>query len=215
MRKIDKGSEPEALTRFRARNPNKHYRDLSHEERSDIRRTCTAEQLHLCAYCCMPISGERSDTLNEHLLCRDHHPQLSLTFDNIVASCTTPGQCDAAKGNQSAALSPLMAECERELRFLISGRVEGLSPRAIDTISVLNLGDHERNNKKLVEKRRQISWMVLQDNGVEPLSPVEDDELLQMVIDDLSRPDQGKLQPFAPVMVNILRSWLSAGSNER
>lgn len=209
MRKIDKGVGPQLLTRFKAKHPAKSYNDLDHAARAAIRQTCTAEQLHLCAYCCVQISGERGDTLNEHLLSRDHHPQLSLAFENIVASCNTPGQCDAAKGNRFAPLSPLMSECEEELRFLVSGRVEGLSQRAVDTIEVLNLGDHENSNKRLVEKRRELSRMLLLVNGVDPASPVEDDELLQMVLDDLNRPYQGKLESFAPVVANILKGWLS------
>lgn len=214
MRKIDKGEEPRVLTRFKVQNPGKHYTDLNHAERSAIRQACAAEQLHLCAYCCVQISGERPDTMNEHLLCRDHYPQLSLVFDNIVASCTTPGQCDAAKGNRSAPLSPLMAECEEELCFLISGRVEGRSARATETIAALNLGDHEDRNKRLVEKRRELSRSIFMSSGLDPASPLEDDELLQMVIDDLSDPKEGRLQSFAPVVVNIIRGWLSAGASE-
>ncbi|MFJ4371694.1 TIGR02646 family protein [Pseudomonas japonica] len=210
MRKIDKGAEPPALTSFKARHPGQHYRDLDQPERSAIRATCAAEQFYLCAYCCAEVSGERPDTMNEHLQCRDRHPHLSLTFDNIVASCTTPGQCDAAKGNKDLPLSPLISACEEELRFSISGRVEGLSPRAIEAIAVLNLGDHEKNNKKLVEKRREFSRTLLTVNGLDPSSPLEDDDLLEMLIDDLGRPQQGRLQPFAPVVVNVLRGWLAA-----
>ncbi len=61
----------------------------------------------------------------------------------IVASCNTPNQCGDAHKSQHLPLTPLMTECETELRFKISGRVEGLSDRAADTIRVLNLGDHE------------------------------------------------------------------------
>lgn len=211
MRKINKGAEPQALTHFKRNGRSKNYNDLSHTERSAIREACASEQLYLCAYCCTEISGTSSDTMNEHLQCRDHHPQLGLSFNNIVASCKTSGQCDAAKGNQTIKLSPLMSECEHELRFLLSGRVEGLSPRAIDTIRVLNLGDHERNNKKLVEKRRVLAQATLQTEDLGPSSSIEDDELLQLLIDDLSQPTQGRLQPYAPVMVNILKNWLSTG----
>lgn len=150
--------------------------------------------------------------MNEHLLCRDLHPNLSLAFDNIVASCTTPGQCDASKGNGTIPLSPLMAECEEELRFLVSGRVEGLTPRAIETIGVLNLGDHEKNNKKLVEKRRALSHVLLKTNDLDPLSPIEDDDFLRLVLEVLSSPDQGKLLPFAPVAVSIIKDWLDSGT---
>ncbi|MFK3774239.1 TIGR02646 family protein [Pseudomonas sp. NPDC089406] len=212
MRKIDKGAEPEVLTRFKAKNPGKHYNDLDHLVRAAIRQSCTIEQLYLCAYCCAEITGEQPGTMNEHLQCRDKNRPLSLAFDNIVASCTTPGQCDAAKGNHPLPVTPLMHECETELKFLISGRVKGLSAKAVQTIAVLNLGDHEDHNKQLVEKRRQLSHWLLQENGLDPNSPLEDDELLLSVIDDLNRPEQGRLKPFAPAVVSILKSWLSAAS---
>jgi uncharacterized protein (TIGR02646 family) len=210
LRRIIKGAEPDPLAHFKARNPGQRYSDLGVSERSAIRQACAAEQLYLCAYCCMPISGAQPDTMNEHLLCRDLYPALSLVFDNIVASCTTPGQCDASKGRRAAPLSPLMAECEEELRFLISGRVEGLSARAIETIDTLNLGDHERNNKKLVEKRKELSRALLMTNGLDPASPLEDDELLALLIDDLSQPVDGKLAAYAPAIVNVLKGWLQA-----
>ncbi|MNE83150.1 hypothetical protein D3C80_1799410 [compost metagenome] len=107
-------------------------------------------------------------------------------------------------------LTPIMIECESELKFRLSGRVEGVTHRAQETIRVLNLGDHERNNKSLVEKRKQLAHWLMLENGVDPDSPLEDDELLQCVIDDLNTPTDGKLPPFAPVVANILRGWLNS-----
>jgi len=101
-----------------------------------------------------------------------------------------------------------MTECETELRFKISGRVEGLSDRATATIQVLNLGDHEKNNRALIEKRKQLSNVLLLTNSINPNEGLEDEELLELLIDELARPQQGQLEPFAPVVINILRSWL-------
>ncbi|NER48265.1 MAG: hypothetical protein F6J92_16495 [Symploca sp. SIO1A3] len=36
----------------------------------------------------------------------------------------------------------------------------------------------------------------------------EDEELLKLLIEYLAQPQQGKLEPFAPVVINILHSWL-------
>lgn len=103
-----------------------------------------------------------------------------------------------------------MPECETELRFMLSGRVKGKTPRATDAIRVLNLGDHEENNKALIEKRKnlveQLIWRKA-GNGPEDLS-IEDPEILEMLIDDLSQPVDGRLEGFAPVLVNILRNYL-------
>lgn len=211
MRKIDKGQEPDSLSAFKRRHPLARYPDVSDAERQEIRHTCAAEQFYLCAYCCQRISGANEDTMNEHVEAQDRAPNRTLDFSNLVASCTTPKQCDAAHGAQPLPLPPLMPECETELRFKLSGRVDGLTERARETIRVLNLGDTEQHNKALVAKRKQLVdsliWTHYGPNQQQLLQE-EDHELLQMLIEDLNQPQQGKLEPFAPVLVNILRSLL-------
>ena len=212
MKKIDKGPEPLALTAWKKANPrasDAKYSNLEQAERQAIRNACTREQFYLCAYCCQQISGHKADTMNEHVQAQRLAPQLSLSFKNIVASCTTPKQCDAAHGAQPLPLTPLMIECETELRFKISGRVEGLTERARASIRVLNLGDTEVNNKALIEKRKRLSDALLWANGVDPSDGFDDDELLLMLIDDITQPQDGKLAPFSPVVANILNSWLA------
>lgn len=137
------------------------------------------------------------------------NPKRTLDFTNIVASCNTQNQCGHAHKSKFLPLTPLMTECETEIQFKISGRVEGLSDRATATIQVLNLGDYERNNKKLIEKRKQLSDTLLLTNGVDPNEGLEDDQLLEMLINELVQPQQGQMEPFTPVVINILRSWLS------
>ncbi|HDZ8837456.1 TPA: hypothetical protein RUW99_001075 [Aeromonas veronii] len=211
MRKIDKGQEPDSLSAFKRRHPLARYPDVSDAERQEIRHTCAAEQFYLCAYCCQRISGTNEDTMNEHVEAQDRAPNRTLDFSNLVASCRTPKQCDAAHGAQPLPLTPLMPECETELRFKLSGRVDGLTERAREAIRVLNLGDSEQNNKALVAKRKQLVdsliWTHYGPNQQQLLQE-EDRELLQMLIAELSQPQQGKLEPFAPVLVNILRSLL-------
>jgi len=148
--------------------------------------------------------------MNEHVQARKLAPHRSLDFTNIAASCTTPNQCDAAHGSQPFSLTPLMAECETELQFMISGRVSGTTARAQDAIRVLNLGDNETHNKKLIEIRKQFIDSLLWTNGIDPDEGLEDDDLLTAVINDFSSPQNGRLTPYAPVLVNILRGWLSA-----
>lgn len=210
MRKITKGNEPASLSAWKRRraNNNKTYNDLGHSERQDIRAQCTEEQFYLCAYCCARISGENHDTMNEHIQARDIFPNLSLDYANIVASCTTSNQCDDSHQNQGLPLTPLMGECETELKFYLSGRVKGLTPRAEETIRVLNLGDTAASNKTLVAKRKQLSLELLYEQGLYPDDPIDDEALLNDVISDLLSPVDGKLKPFAPVVANILRGWI-------
>jgi hypothetical protein len=76
-------------------------------------------------------------------------------------------------------------------------------------IRILNLGDHEKNNCTLIEKRKQVSDVLLWKYYGDPDQGLEEDkEVLMLLIDELAQPQQGQLEPFAPVVVNILRSWL-------
>ncbi len=102
-----------------------------------------------------------------------------------------------------------MQECENELKFMRSGRVRGLTQRAEMTIQVLNLGDSERSNMSPIQKREIMIDSVLFSYFHESDSVLEDDELLKLIIDDLSSPHGEEMQPFAPVLINILRDLLA------
>lgn len=211
MRKITKvnGFEPQSLTQWKARNPLGNYKDLTHVERQDIRIKCLKDQYYLCAYCCQSISGVNNDCMNEHVESRQLVPNRSLDFTNIVASCTTLNQCDDSHDSMPLSLTPFMAECETELEFKLSGRVVGKTQQAVDAIQVLNLGDTEQNNRNLIEKRKQFVASILLTNGVDPSDGLEDNELIEMVINDISNPVNGKLESFSPAVVNILKAWIA------
>ena len=61
----------------------------------------------------------------------------------------------------------------------------------------------------MIEKRKQLSDSLLWANGIAPSEGLEDDDLLQAVIDELLTVD-GYLAPFAPVVANILKNWMTA-----
>ncbi|WP_286708359.1 hypothetical protein [Psychrobacter sp. UBA2514] len=205
MRKISKqvGLEPASLSQFKRRNRQGNYSDLTVETRQDIRLACTIEQFYLCAYCCKQISGSSDDTMNEHVIARKTAPHKSLDYTNIVASCTTANQCDNAHGSQTLPLTPFDVECETDLDFKLSGRVVGLTDDAQKTIDVLHL-DH----RSLTEQRGQFVQALLLGSGIDPDDVIDDSDLIQMVIDDLAKPQDGRLEAFAPVVINVLRGWL-------
>jgi len=209
MREIVKGNEPLSLTQWKRRKPEGTYKNLRHIERQDIRKECTTEQYYICAYCSQTITGEKVDTVNEHVAAQSIAPNKSLDFSNIVASCRSLNQCDNAHKAQDFSLTPLMDECETELNFSLSGRVSGLSARANQTIEVLNLGDSERNNRALIEKRKSLVESTLWTNGIDPDDGVEDNEIIDKLISKISSPSNGKLEAFSPVAVNVLRQWIS------
>lgn len=217
MRKINKNEPPDSFVKWIKKKPNdktenQWFRSLYEQKKwsivSDLLKHNAKEQFYLCAYCCGSISGEGCDTVNEHVEARSTAQQRSLDHKNIVASCRTKNQCDDAHKNQTFSLTPLMDECETELQFNISGRVVGLTDRAIETIRVLNLGDKEKNNKALIEKRRQLSNNLMWSNGINPTEGLEDDDLLRSLVEDFITPKNDRLDPFAPVVANILRNWI-------
>lgn len=100
-----------------------------------------------------------------------------------------------------------MAECESELKFYLSGRVEGLSARAAKSINVLNLGDTRDNNRALFSARKALLDTLLYDCGVNGDDlKIADMDLLTALLQELQQPDaNNQLKPFAPVLVNVVR----------
>ncbi|WP_072621110.1 hypothetical protein [Spirulina major] len=209
MRTIKKGSEPQALNTWKRLHPQRSYSELNSDVRQAIRQQALDEQFYLCAYCCQRISTIK-DGHNEHLEAQRLNPQRTLDFTNIVVSCNTLNQCGKAHQSQALPLTPLMAACETELRFKISGRVEGVSDRACETIRILNLGDDEKNNRALIEKRKQLSNALLWANSIDPHEGLEDEALLMLLMADLAQPQGGQLEAFAPVVISIVRGWLQS-----
>ena len=209
MREISKRDEPALLTAWKHVNPHARYRDLPARERREIRITCIAEQFGLCAYCCQSIGVDAAH--NEHVDAQDTAPNRTLDCSNIVASCQTPNQCGHGRGTQFLPLTPLMAECETELKFYLSGRVEGLTERAKTSISALNLGDTQESNRGLIGRRKALVEAILFSECIDPAGlAAEDDDLLAMLMDNLLTPDDGqRLQAFSPVLVNVIRHYLA------
>lgn len=210
MRKITKikKGEPVSFVKWKKKNPAGKYSDLNQNPdiRQDIRSAALKEQNYLCAYCCILLSGS-GDCHNEHVEAQNTSPNLTVEYSNIIVSCNTCNQCGKAHDSKHLLLTPFMDECETELKFYISGRVEGLSKRAKSAIEILNLGDSEQNNRKLIEKRKSLVDSLLWTNGIDPNQGLDDEELIKATVKDILQPMNGKLESFAPVVANILRNY--------
>ena len=145
------------------------------------------------------------DTMNEHIQPRHHFPNLSMDFNNIVASCNAKGHCDGSKDSHILLLTPLMDECETEFEFKINGEMVGKTERAKQAIDILQL-----NQRKLCESRKQAIENMLYMQGLGNPIDVEDDELLQSVCDYIMMPKNGKLPAFAPAIVNAIKNWINS-----
>ncbi|MEN8216649.1 MAG: retron system putative HNH endonuclease [Pseudomonadota bacterium] len=202
MQKIVKGNEPKKLSDWKRLHPKGKYQDLSKIERQAIREKCLNEQYYLCAYCCQHIDDKKSH--NEHIQAQHVAPNQTLNFHNIVASCNEYKQCGNAHGAKRISLTPLMSECETELEFNLSGHVKGLTPRATDTIDILNL-----DNKELIHTRKQLVKRLIFMHGERPEElQLLDDDLLQILMEEINLPQDGQLSDFAPILQNILRQLL-------
>lgn len=209
MRRINKRGEPNTLTIFKGNNPVSRYSDLSNGNehvRVDIRNSCLNEQFFLCAYCCNIITANTSH--NEHVVSQNsiHGKDLTLDYNNIIASCNSKKHCGHKKGNVEIYLTPLMPECEIEIIYQLNGKMRHTTPRAQSMIDTLQL----RNNA-LANTRKQIIDLVL-FQYVDDLIDlnIEDDDYLRLIIDEISQPDNdGKLEAFAPVIANVLRQFIS------
>lgn len=207
MRHINKSPEPISLTKWKRQHLNQTYRDLNNDNsgiqvRKDIRETCISDQYHLCAYCCNRIS--KNDSHNEHIKCQDSFPQNSLNFDNIVASCNSIKQCGDIKKTNNLDLTPLMPECETEIKFYLNGQVKFISQRAEQAIKILGI-----DNKGLINKRKELINALIYTIGEQPNEiKLLEAELLQLLIENINTPDaNNKLEAFAPVLVNILKDF--------
>ncbi|MFJ2690197.1 TIGR02646 family protein [Pseudomonas sp. NPDC087336] len=209
MRKINKGMEPASLTSFKRSSRTLVYRDLPPQERLSIRSSCISEQYGLCAYCCQSITVDNAH--NEHLEAQDSAPNRTLEFSNIVASCQHPQQCGHGRKTRHLPLTPLMAECETELKFYLSGIVAGKTERARMSIEILNLGHTETSNRTLVSRRKAMVDALIYSESVSPDDlQFEDEELLNLLMEDLKVPNAEQcLQPFSPVLINVIHHFLT------
>jgi uncharacterized protein (TIGR02646 family) len=213
MRKIIKNTEPESLTNFKTTFPLLKYRDLvgiHSQVRVDIRSSCISDQYHLCAYCCDRITLNSSH--NDHIISQKSTEGESLTLNylNIVASCQSKNSCGHKKNNQVINITPLMDNCERDIIYLLNGKMTHKSQDAQRTISVLNL-----RNKGLENKRKNVIDLIL-FNYVDELTSLslEEPEYLELIIEDITKPShEGKLEAFVPIIVNVLRGFLSVVSH--
>lgn len=207
MRQIVKaqGWEPEELTAWKRVNKEKRYQDLQAPIRLTIRRAAIQEQFGLCGYCCQRIDENNSN--NEHVISQQSGKNQTLNFSNIIASCNKDSRCNQARGAKELALTPLMPECELELKFYLSGKLEGNTIRATEAIITLGL-----DNKAIREERKQLVDQLLYMEGLrayDDLSLIGDD-LLNDLISTLDKPDEtGMLLAHSPALINIIRGFLN------
>jgi hypothetical protein len=117
--------------------------------------------------------------------------------------------CGRHQGQKDIPLTPLMPECETELRFYASGRVRALTPRAQTTLEILNL-----DCPILRHKRKNALEALLYSLEFHPVDdiPLWDAELIHYFIAECGNETDGILPPYAPVLANIVGQFLKISS---
>jgi uncharacterized protein (TIGR02646 family) len=169
MKQIIKIQEPNSLAQYRA-NAHSFFENLPVETKCDLRKSLLKEQGHICCYCMKRIpekvekDGRSSYNMKiEHFLCQDKHPELQLTYTNLLGACTgNEGKpkklqtCDTKKGKQSLSINPtlMFPNCETLFKYNAEGEISSINnDEEINRLltDVLNL-----NMQSLKDNRREV-----------------------------------------------------------
>ncbi len=197
MKHIQKGEEPWAFTRWKAKagtNWRPSYDLLRGKEKAAVKAALMKEQGFICCYCERRLTD--TDSHIEHFQPQRLSGVDALDFGNMLCSCQSnlcPGEplhCGNLKGDwydPRLLVSPLDPACESHFAFLANGEIQPASsgdPAASETIKWLGLGI-----PKLTAMRRE---------AIEPfLDPtLTQEDLNSFVSGYLLRDKQGMFSEF-------------------
>lgn len=216
MRTITKRKEPASLTSWRSQ-PGATWNDYPGKQHA--RTALCEEQLYLCAFCGARIEDTDANLLvktgtpsdgNRGVRCAHWSPQsvspaLQLTWSNLLGSCfggekTNDETCDVAQHDDILHIHPVLGNLRPEDVFTYGsdGSMAGKTEEAQLDVNVLRLSTSSRLRRArtgvwegvyAVLASRRGSWSV--------------PELMKWR-DKVSVPSNGKLTPFAQVILFIL-----------
>lgn len=230
MRYITKSAEPSVLKNFKLENKstpeNLVYRNLTKEQKRQIKVALLKEQGHLCAYTMMSIITEESCHI-EHLHPQNSYPTLDLIYENMLACVpkdggekyikTSQGKfagfgaplkagIDIKRDGQDWFVSPLYPDCETRLLFSNDGTVKARNSDDKDadlTITLLNL------NAAILKEQRQAAiravGLPIRSRHNRPLSEkIISPKQAQILAKNVMKCNQqGKLTPFCTAIAQV------------
>lgn len=188
MQKIDKlGSIPPETAKGFKKYKTENWGNIPEDIKAPLRRQLYDEQHGVCCYCCKSLGKE--NTTIEHLQSRNDYPHRCFDYENLLLSCRTAKQCDHAKGSQELPLTPLMDECDHEIKLNLAGELEAESERGVQSIEILNL-----NSRQACQHRKNLFTMMGEVFGYDlPYKPpikIENENALEMLL--MYLPDEGQ-----------------------
>ncbi len=215
MKYIQKSQEPNSFTIWKEQEnedwkPN--WDNFSKPQKTDVHDSLLQEQGFICCYCGMLIDNTNSHI--EHLKPRKNHPDLTLDYTNLLASCQRkrepkePLHCGSQKDewyDENLMVSPLDIYCAEFFRYTEDGQILSTEilekkPTADTTIDKLGL-----NINKLQKMRAGAIEAILE--GFEDLT---DDERLSLWQSFSEIDENGKNQEFCAAISYIISSYLTS-----
>lgn len=212
MRYIQKGKEPSELAHWKAL-ANEDWQPTYEELRGDIKNnlhdTLLEEQGYLCCYCEMEVT--RSNSHIEHFKPRTSYPELSLDYNNLLASCQRerepkdPQHCGVKKEDwydEKLMVSPVIADCGDFFHYTGFGEILPADDPTKQDAATVTIQKLELNLDKLTKMRREAIDGILQSfNG---LSQSE----IELLIQKFPQPDaEGKYRPFYSAIAYIIAQY--------
>lgn len=167
MRAIHKLPEPGSLTEYRLL-AGAIYDGMPQQVKQDLRVALVQEQRGLCCYCMGRIRAEQSGMRIEHWAAKAAHPELALTYSNLLAAChggegdRRPQQhCDVYKGDNALNINPATEPGDFASRFIYdpTGRISSDQAPARPDLDTLNLNAAIlKNNRKAVVDALLLQW---------------------------------------------------------
>jgi len=192
MKQIVKNPEPTAFIEWKSKweTPPGWAEFDGTSMKQQVKSALLEEQGYLCCFCESRV-GVNSGHI-AHLFDRCNHPDLVLSYKNLLYSCREnprgePQTCGHSQGNKILPISPLDDGCETSFAYSEDGYIHGKDNSARDTIHILNLNGSNR----LRESRRKV-YEEICDNQ-DTLSP---DEFARWITSELNRQSDGMFKEY-------------------
>lgn len=214
MRNIQKCSEPKILAEHRC-HENACYENMSKNVRERLIYQLLEEQGYLCAYCMGRIDSSTMKV--EHVASRHEHPEMQLTYSNLVACCRgneshenkkysrKEQHCDTYKGDKSLSKNPAIPgdRTEESIQYDSQGNISSK-----DNVFNKELNDTlNLNIVKLCNNRKAVRQGVMEQLSNLPTNAGKN--TIQNLLKKWKERDcNNKFKPYAGVAIYFLKRRL-------
>ena len=212
MRQIEKTYPPKEFVQYCEETPGVSFDGLSGTTAKEaLRKRLLEDQGYICCYCGRQINNNKHTKI-EHIKCQKNYEELSLCFENMLASCDGGDQdrekkekpfhqlhCDAKKGNNDIPISPL-EDIRGYLSFFEDGTIKGKGEIGRELIRILGLDARFLNTQR---KNAIENYEILMPENLQ-------NELLY-----LNEKHDGAFVEFCFVLEDHIKDLINAANEEK